>query len=185
MVKYYNLQENNIKVIPIGINTEKFNLRNYSKDIREKYGKNILFYSGLMIYRKRIPVLLKAMKHIVKKIPNTHLILAGDGPMLNYLKNLAKSFGLEKKTTFLGYINEKELLKYYATSDLYIFPSELEGFGQVILESMASGTPVICANKPPMSEIVGNGGLTFEMDNPRDLASKIIYLLINYENPSF
>ena len=62
---------------------------------------------------------------------------------------------------------------------LFIFTSELEGFGQVLLESMASGTPVVCANKLPMSEIVGNGGVTFKLNNSIDLADKIIDLLEN------
>ena len=55
----------------------------------------------------------------------------------------------------------------------------LEGFGQVILEAMASGTPVICTDKPPMSEVIEDGGLTFKKNDPLDLAEKIIYLIKN------
>ena len=181
IIKHYGIKESDILVIPNGINTSTFNPSNYSEKIRKKYGDNILFYSGLMIYRKRIPVLLEAMRYLINQMPKIHLILAGDGPMLNYLKNLAKTYGLQKNTTFLGFINENELLKYYATSDLYIFPSELEGFGQVILEAMASGTPVICVNKPPMAEIIENGGLPFKLNDPKDLSKKIIELLKNEE----
>ncbi len=63
-----------------------------------------------------------------------------------------------------------------------MLPSEKEGFGQVLTEAMASGTPVICSNVPPMSEIIENGGKTFIVNNYRDLAQKIISLLKNQED---
>lgn len=179
IIRIYGIEEKNIKVIPIGIDLKRYNPSNYSKEIREKYGKNILLFSGLMLHRKRIPVLLKAMPRVIKEIPDVQLILTGKGRFLNQYKNLANSLGILKNVTFLGFVNDDELLKYYASSDIFVFPSVKEGFGQVILEAMASGTPVICTNKPPMSEIVGNGGKTFELNDSKDLSKKIIELLIN------
>ena len=132
-----------------------------------------------MVPRKRVPVLLRAMPYVIKEIPDVHLILTGKGGLLNGYKKLANNLGIQNNTTFLGFVEDNELLKYYASCDIYVFPSWKEGFGQVILEAMASGTPVICADNPPMSEIVGNGGLTFKVDDPKDLAKKIIYLLNN------
>ncbi|MFX1395063.1 MAG: glycosyltransferase family 4 protein [Promethearchaeota archaeon] len=187
LIKYYDVKPGNIKVIPVGIDANKYNPSNYSKDIRKKYGNNILLYSGLFIRRKRIPILLKAMVYVIKEIPDVQLILTGGNTFskgkftLEYCKNLAKSLEIQNHTTFLGFIEDNELAKYYATSDIFITPSEQEGFGQVILEAMASGTPVICADKPPMSEIIGGGGLTFKIDDSDDLANKIIYLLKNRE----
>ena len=181
IIRHYGIEKQNIRVFPIGIDTLKFNPSNYSKEIREKYGPNILLYVGPFIKRKCIPILLKAMTYIKKEIPDVHLILIGKGLLWNYCKNLTYYYGIQKYVTFLGFVDDKELLKYYATSDLYVFPSELEGFGQVILEAMASSTPVICANKPPMSEIIGNGGKTFKLNDPKDLAKKIIELLNSQE----
>ena len=177
--KVYKVKDKNIKVIPDGINAKRFNPSNRSEQIREKYGNNILLYSGLMLPRKRVPVLLRAMPYVIKEILDVHLILTGKGGLLNGYKKLANNLGIQNNTTFLGFVEDNELLKYYASCDIYVFPSWREGFGQVILEAMASGTPVICADKPPMSEIVGNGGLTFKVDDPKDLAKKIIYLLNN------
>lgn len=181
LIRYYGIDRNKILVVPNGVDTAKFNPSNFSTDVRKRYGNNILLYSGLMINRKKIPVLLKALTGIIKEIPDVHLILTGRGPLLNPYKNLANSLGIDKYVTFLGFVQDKELLMYYASSDLFVFPSELEGFGQVILEAMASGTPVICANKPPMSKIIGNGGITFKLNDPQDLAIKVIELLKNRE----
>lgn len=179
LIKHFGLEPEDIEIIPHGIDTNKFNPSNRTQEIRKRYGNNILLFTGLMIPRKKVPILLKAIYYVIKKIPDCHLLLTGDGPLLNDYKRLAFSFGVHKNITFLGFVDDNKLSKYYASSDIYVFPSELEGFGQVILEAMASGTPVICANQPPMSEIIENGGLTFEINNPKDLAEKIISLLDN------
>ena len=181
LIDVFGLKGKKIKVIPAGIDEKKFNPSNRSIQIRKKYGNNILLYSGLFITRKKIPVLLRAMTYITKEIPDTHLILTGSGECLNEWKGLSISLGIQKNTVFLGFVEEKELVKYYASSDVFVLPSVSEGFGQVLLEAMASGTPVICADVPPMSEIVGDGGLTFKADDSKDLAQKIIYLLKNRE----
>ena len=181
LIDVFGLKGKKIKVIPIGIDEKKFNPSNRSIQIRKKYGNNILLYSGMLITRKKIPVLLRAMTYVIKEIADTHLILTGSGECLNEWKGLSISLGIQNNVSFLGFVGDKELLKYYASSDIFILPSVSEGFGQVLLEAMASGTPVICADVPPMSEIVGDGGLTFKADDSKDLAQKIIYLLKNRE----
>jgi len=179
LVKYYGTKEEWIKIIPNGINTKKFNPSNKSEEIRKKYGNNILLFSGLMVDRKSIPTLLKAMSYVIQEIPDAHLILTGYGPRLQEYKKLSYSLNIQNNTTFLGFISDSILVKYYATSDIFILPSELEGFGQILLEAMASGTPVICANRPPMSNIVGDAGIRFKLYDSKDLSMKIIELLNN------
>jgi len=181
IIKNYGINKENIKVIPIGIDHKKFSPENRSKEIRQKYGNNILLFSAIMIPRKRIPILLKAMSFVIKKIPDAHLILTGEGPLWSVCKQYAKSLKLQNHTSFLGFVDESTYLKYLASCDIFILPSEKEGFGQVMLEAMASGTPVICADKPPMSEIIESGGLTFKLNNSEDLSNKIIELLNDRE----
>jgi glycosyltransferase involved in cell wall biosynthesis len=181
LIKYYGTKEEWIKIIPNGINSKKFNPSNKSKEIRKKYGNNILLFSGLMVPRKRVPVLLKAICYVLQEIPDVHLILTGYGPFLEAYKKLSYSLDIQNNVNFLGFIKDELLVKYYATSDIFVFPSELEGFGQILLEAMASGTPVICVNKPPMSNIIENGGITFKVNDPKDLSIKIIELLKNRE----
>ncbi len=181
IINRLGIKENYIKVIPVGVDLKKFNPSNATKEMNLKYGNKILMYSGSFEIRKRIPVLLKAMPKIVREIPDVHLILTGRGSQLKFCKELVQYLQLKKKISFLGFVPEEALLKYYASSVLYVLSSELEGFGQVMTEAMASGTPVVCANKAPMSEIIGNGGITFQLNDSRDLANKIIELLSNQE----
>jgi len=176
LIRIYEINGKRIKTIPCGVYLNRFNPQNYSQKIREKYGNKMLLFSGLMIKRKNVPVLLKAMRYVIKELPDVQLILTGKGPLLQSHKNLSKSLNIQNNTTFLGFVSDKELAQYYATSDIFVFPSELEGFGQVILESLASGTPVICSDVPPMAEIIENAGLTFKLNDPKDLSDKIIQL---------
>ena len=181
LIQLYGIDPKKIKIIHDCVDLNKFNPSNRSNEVRQKYGNNILLYSGLMIRRKKIPVLLEAMKNVIKEIPDVHLILTGMGLFLNEWKELSISLGIQNNVSFLGFVKEKEFLKYLASSDIFVFPSQQEGFGQVIIEAMASGTPVICANILPMAKIVGNGGLTFKLNNPLNLSEKIIFLLKNRE----
>lgn len=181
IVNYLGGDAKFVEVIPNGVDTNRFVPSNSSKKIRKKFGNNILLYSGLMVGRKRVSVLLEAMVYVIKEIPDVHLILTGKGPLLESWKKLAISLKIQTNTTFIGFIGDNELLKYYASSDIFVFPSEKEGFGQVLLEAMSSGTPVICVDQPPMSEIVGNGGKTFKLNDSKDLSNKIIELLKDRE----
>ena len=179
IIKNLGTQANYIKVIPIGVDINRFNSSKMSKDIRERFGNKILLFSGLMVYRKRVPVLLKAMQEVIKHFLDVKLILLGDGLYLNKYMKFAQNLKIDKNLIWKGWVNNTEI--YYASSDIFVFPSELEGFGQVITEAMASGTPVICANKAPMSEIVENGGITFKLNNSKDLSKKIVELLSDQE----
>lgn len=181
LIQKYNIPEETITVIPIGIDLEKFNPKNYSNVLKEKYNDYTILYSSLTVYRKRLPVLLRAMQRVIKEIPSVHLILTGGGPLWEYCKNLARNIGIENNTTFLGFINDKLLQCLYASCNLFVFPSEKEGFGQVILEAMASGTPVICADVSPMADILEKGGKTFQVNNYEDLSRKIIKIFKNEE----
>ena len=181
IMRFYGIDKKDINVFPVGIDTEKFNPSNFSIKIREEYGENILLCVGPFLKRKRINILLKAMTKVINVIPEAHLILAGEGLVMKDLIKLSISYGLQKNTTFLGFVKREILLKLYASCDIFVHPSEFEGFGQVILEAIASGTPCICANKEPMSEIIGNAGKTFKVNDHEDLAEKLIDLLIHRE----
>ncbi|MFW9987563.1 MAG: glycosyltransferase [Candidatus Odinarchaeota archaeon] len=179
IIKHYGVKEEHIKVYPIGINRNRFNPSKFSKKIREKYGDKILLFVGPMIYRKRIPILLIAMQRVIKVFPDVKLILLGDGPSLEKYIKFGKKLKIDNNLVWRGFFDKPEI--YYGTADIFVFPSELEGFGQVIVEAMACGIPVICADKPPMSEIINGGGVTFKLNDSKDLAEKIIDLLKNKE----
>lgn len=85
--------------------------------------------------------LIRALTYVKKEIKNFKLLILGEGELENYLKDLVKNLGLNENVFFLGY--KKNPFKYMSKSDLFVFSSLYEGFGNVLIEAMACGVPVI------------------------------------------
>lgn len=85
--------------------------------------------------------LIRALSYVKKEIANIKLLILGQGELENYLKDLVENLGLNDNVVFLGY--QKNPFKYIRKSDLFVFSSLYEGFGNVIIESMACNTPII------------------------------------------
>ncbi len=124
-------------------------------DIRIKYNIKrpyILTYVGRLSPEKNVAFLLK----LSRLLPN-HLrhqvqwLIVGDGPSKEALEQEAGD-----SITFIGFLEHEHLAKLYAASDLFIFPSETETFGNVVLEALSCGTPVIAANAGGVKHIVSN-----------------------------
>ena len=83
----------------------------------------------------------------VKTDRKFNLLLVGDGPEFNRLKELAKALSIEDKVTFYGKIPYTEMKKVYAISDFFVFPSLRETTGTVLFEAMSNGLPVLTFNQ--------------------------------------
>jgi len=109
---------------------------------------------GKLKYQKGFDLLLRSMSYL--KDVEFHLIILGKGPEEGNLKRLAQNLGILEQVTFGGSVNNPYYYMKYA--DLFLLSSRFEGFGNVVLESMSCGTPVIafdCAGGT--SEIIRNG----------------------------
>ncbi len=89
-----------------------------------------------------------------------HLVIVGDGPAFAEVQQ--KLVGLP--ATFTGYLSGEPLAKAYASADIFAFPSTTETFGQVILEAMASGLPVVGILSEGVCDLVDNGKTGFLLD---------------------
>lgn len=127
----------------------------------------VLLYVGRLSWEKNLRLLAEIYLHLSKfgvgEIPsqNFHLVLVGDGPARSDLEHLL--YGL--KVTFTGYLEGQDLAASYASSDIFVFPSESETFGQVVLEAMASGLPVISLNAEGVCDLVIDGATGY-LANP-------------------
>lgn len=125
---------------------------------------------------KGIDVLLDAWPAVEARVPGAALLLIGDGPERRALERRARRLRLER-VRFLGYRRDVERL--LAAADVAVLPSRSEGFGQVILEAMAVGLPVVASRVGGIPEIVrpGTSGLLVPAEDPRALAEALGGLL--------
>ncbi len=84
---------------------------------------------------------------------------------------------LSGRVLFLGHVPAADLPALYAAAAALVFPSLFEGFGLPVLEAMASGCPVLCANTTSLPEVAGDAALFFDPHNPQDLATQLARLL--------
>lgn len=140
---YYKISDDKFEVIHPGVDTLKFKPSPPDFVLLERLGirkeKKIFTYVGRVTRGKNVDLLLEAFSLIDD--PDSILMIVGTSPEINKLKVLVDKLGISKKVYFVGY--QKDIFLYYTISDFLVIPSDLEGFGHVYLEAMASGVPCI------------------------------------------
>jgi glycosyltransferase involved in cell wall biosynthesis len=165
-----------IKVIPYGVNTEKFP---YSPTPRNY---DIVTLGGL--YKRRgVHYLIMAMPKIIKEFPETRLHIAGDGPQRIFLSRLSEKLGIRNNVIFHGLIPHTKVASLYKACRTVVLPTLHESFGLILLEAMSSGRPVVATDAIGPREIVVNGknGYVVPMGDPNALAEAICKLLGDYD----
>ena len=134
--------------------------------------------AGRLMYVKGHDVLIRALPAIRAAIPHAHLELIGTGPEEKRLKDLAAGLNLSDHIQFRGWMDHEEVIREMASAQVLVMPSRAtqEGFGLVLAESMACGTPVVASRIPVFEELVGTDGtlaLLFEEAHPESLAEAV------------
>ncbi|SCV70491.1 BQ2448_1885 [Microbotryum intermedium] len=131
--------------------------------------KVVLLYVGRISWEKNLRLLVEASRGLEKPSedgtrPACQLVFVGDGPSRPDLENLCTQYGLG--AVFMGYRKGEELAAAYASADIFAFPSWTETFGQVVLESLASGLPVVGLRAEGVCDLVEHGrtGLLLDLD---------------------
>lgn len=157
---YYQVPWDKIYIVPGGVDCDRFqpNLSRFAARelLQWKQNRLILFTPRRLVRRMGIDVLLNALAKIKVRIPDVLLLIAGQGILKQELERQATELGLSNHVNFLGFLPDELLPIAYQAADLTVIPSQsLEGFGLVILESLACGTPVLCTPVGGMPEILG------------------------------
>lgn len=165
LVKWIGLSLKKLEIIENGVS-----LRAFMGRPRERKGDKLIMVSRFHQSKDHLTV-LRALKSLPK---NYILTFVGEGETEEKVLREVKMLELESRVQFLGFSNGVPgLLKRH---DIGIQSSNFEGFGISALEAMASGTPLVASNVPGLSEVVGDGGLLFELGNEKDLVEKILLL---------
>jgi len=132
---------------------------------------------------KGIDTVIEALPAVIKQIPSLNYYVVGDGTDLERHKTLAREKGVADRVHFLGSVSASELQSHYRACDVFVMPSDGEGFGIVYLEAMQHGKPVIAARSGAAPEVVLDGvtGRLVEYGNREELARTLIELCLDGE----
>jgi len=161
------------RIIPNGINASEF-----APERKVYDGKSILFV-GRFSYRKGVSFLLEAMREVVDRQTDVRLSIAGAGSAAP-LQLLVRGMGIDGNVRIIPNVERSSLLELYRSSNVFVMPSIFgESFGIVLLEAMASGTPVVATNQGGISEVIKDGinGFIVEKYNLDELAEAILAIL--------
>ena len=143
-----------------------------------------LLYVGALQDIKGVDVLLRALPLLRERGRDVELLIAGMGPEESSLRSLADGLSVDEHVTWLGYVDHDELPELYRKCDVFVYPGVIdEPFGRVVLEALASGTPIVGSDVGSIDYIVGSAGALFDAGDERGLADGVERVLNEY--PSY
>ncbi len=159
VMQRYGVKEENIRVVPGGIDTERFNTFLTRNEARLRLGwsleRPIILAVRRLVRRMGLENLIQACKLISEHHPEVLLLIGGSGPIAESLKASIVELGLSNNVQMLGRVDDVDLPTAYRAADMTVVPSQaLEGFGLITLESLASGTPVYVTPVGGLPEVV-------------------------------
>ena len=176
-----------VKIAP-GIDVDHFSPQD-STQLRKELkidDKRVIVSVGRLVHRKGQDHLIQAMPEILKRVPDAHILMVGQGPYLSHLKKLVQELNLVDHVSFIGRIQFAQLPQYICAGDIFAMPSrsrffglEVEGLGIVYLEASACGLPVIAGSSggAPDAVLVGVTGMVVDGENNQEIAAGAIKLL--------
>lgn len=182
IVKDFKLKKEKIKVTPNPANLTNFY---FDKSIKKE---DVILYVGSLEERKGVCVLAKALNYVLKKYPNFKVKFIGKDTTRNnlnistteYIKMLVNE-KYRSNLEFLGQIKNNELNYYLNQAKCAVYPSLFDNFPYVVLETMATGTPIVGSKNSGMVEMLEDSSCTYKTGNYKDLANKILTTLKNKE----
>ena len=172
VISEFKVKEENVTVIPNGIDIETFKPLSDSKTL----GYKIVTTASADIPLKGLRHLILALPRVLRKYPFTNLTVIGKSPKKSKLNKLIDDLNLEDKITFKSGIAEDEIVKIYHNSDIAVIPSLYEGFGFGAGEAMACGVPLISTDSGGLKQVIGESALKIKPGSVEEIEENIIKL---------
>ena len=173
-------KEEKLSVLPIFVDIEKIKNTEIRFDLHKKYLQFdfIIFTASRFEKEKNLLMMIDIMKEVVKKYPKIGLVVVGEGSQKDILN---KKIYKEKMQNNIFVDNwQKDLISYYKTSDLFLFTSNYEGYGMVLLESAVAGCPILTTNVGLVGSVLKEGSVEVcTRKNKRCFIKKILNLVEN------
>ena len=148
----YRVPAERIRTVPPGIDTARYRMgvedRVTRHGVRQRLDwptdRPIVLTVRRLVQRMGLENLIDAISDVRREVPDILVLIAGKGPLTNSLQERINAKGLEQHVRLLGFVSDQDLPFAYAAADITVVPTvQLEGFGLVVVESLAAGTPVL------------------------------------------
>lgn len=185
LLQIYGFRDEDVLVIPYGVDTNYFapqvdgNAQHPLPDTAfdQRNGAKLFFCLTRLVEHKRVDVLLDALKFLHDKDMSVNCVIAGTGPLEAQLKTQRDRLGLTQSVCFPGFV--EDVRPYFHAADLFVLPSDEEGFGIVLIEAMACGLPCVATDSGGPRDIITHGqdGWISERGSPERLAAVLFDVL--------
>lgn len=190
LVRLYSVPENKIYVINNGANTEVFkplDSQQTKAELQLENSKKYVCFVGHLAAWQGIEFLIYASPLILKKCPDAHFLIVGDGVMKDKLLEITSRLGLSEKFTFTGRIPYELVPLYINAADVCVAPFINERNSKIGLsalktyEYLACGKPIVASSISGVKDLIeaSGGGISVTPENPQELATAVVSLLSN------
>ncbi|MBU2536711.1 MAG: glycosyltransferase family 4 protein [Chloroflexota bacterium] len=175
LVEFYQVPSSKIEVVYNAVELVEV------KAAKEKYGQPMAITIGRLVAWKGIDELITLVPALTEKYHNFKLLVVGDGPERDRLKQHRLETGVEPYVIFTGIVNHEQTLALLKRADVFILNSKYEGLPHTVIEAMACRCPVIATGLEGTREVIedGRNGITIEPGNTQQLQEKLVFLLEN------
>ena len=176
--KYYYLKDRFIYIKTI-VDNEIFSLKNAKSNLRSDLNlpdlASVVLFVGRLQKQKDPMKVIEVFEHLKNKNENALLVMIGAGNMENSILRCIKASRYRDSIIHFSSMPQKELAKYYKTADVCLLVSNFEGMPITVLESLASGTPVITKHVGDVARVVRNNvsGMVVELDSPESISDSV------------
>jgi len=171
-----------VRPLPRWVDTDVFTPRRRNPELWSSYrlnGEIKFLYVGRLSKEKNLGLLADAFIDVIEAGLSSRLVIVGDGPYRRELEEKLRGYPV----LFTGFLQGEELATIYASSDVFVFPSTTDTFGNVVLEAQASGIPVIVSDEGGPQELMvpGETGFVVKANDLAELSRAMAYFLYNPE----
>jgi 1,2-diacylglycerol 3-alpha-glucosyltransferase len=150
-----------IEIVPNGIDLEPFRnprTRHTRAELGLPESAKVMIYVGRIAPEKNLAFLLRAFAVVSQELPETYLLLVGDGPETDNLRDQAQKSGVGEKVIFTGSVEYEDVPGYLRTANAFVTASVTEVHPLSVIEAMAAGLPVLGVESPGVGDTVVDGG---------------------------
>lgn len=182
VINYFQIGSSMIYVSPVPVSIEpQLDVPDRSK-LKKEIGASdvpLILFVGRFCEQKNLPLWIRVAGNIVRQGISAQFVLVGEGNLIDSLKEQIDQLGLANYFLFPGKKSTEDLMDYYAAADLFLLTSDYEGYGRVIVEASAVGTPVVSTRSTGPEDLIENGrtGFLTHRGDEQALSERVTYLL--------